>query len=225
MNSRERFMNCLRFRPVDRIPDMEFGAWNDNFPVWQKQGMPDWVRSNNEFDTYFQLETAAPGPPMAIDLYPGFKYEVLEENERTRIVRDSSGAIAQESKVGSTIPHFIEFPVKNMEDWLKIKEERYNIDTPERFAHSDDEWQQVPPNVKNYEPVEALRGGVDGLKFIRPIIAGARDVLDLPGQLVLEIAASQKAAALKLADAAGLSNPHVLADHEGLPRVLVAEND
>jgi len=88
---------------------------------------------------------------------------------------------------------------------------------------SDDEWQDVPPNVKDYEPVTALRGGVDGLKFIRPIIAGARDVLDSPGQLVLEIAASQKDAALKLAHTAGLTNPHVLADHEGLPRVLVAE--
>lgn len=86
------------------------------------------------------------------------------------------------------------------------------------------EWQQVPPNVKNHEPHIALRGGVDGLRFIRPLIAGARQYLDRPGQLVLEIAASQKEKVLELASQApGLSKAHVLADHEGLPRVLVAD--
>ena len=89
---------------------------------------------------------------------------------------------------------------------------------------SDEEWEQVPPNVKNHEPYIALRGGADGLRFIRPLIAGARQHLDRPGQLVLEIAASQKEKALQLAHRApGLANAHVLADHEGLPRVLVAD--
>jgi release factor glutamine methyltransferase len=88
---------------------------------------------------------------------------------------------------------------------------------------SDAEWAQVAPNVKDYEPVLALRGGSDGLKFLRPLIAQAALYLQRPGQLVLEIAASQKAAVLELAAAAGLANPRVLADHEALPRVLVAD--
>ena len=61
-------MNCMTYKEVDRIPDMEFGAWDDNFPVWQEQGMPDWVKSNNEFDEYFKLETFTGGPPMMIEL-------------------------------------------------------------------------------------------------------------------------------------------------------------
>jgi len=90
---------------------------------------------------------------------------------------------------------------------------------------SDDEWQQVAPNVKNYEPHRALLGGADGLKFIRPILAGARRFLDKPGQLVLEIAASQKTQVLQLAGLdPGLANAHVLTDHESLPRVLVADS-
>ena len=99
---------------------------------------------------------------------------------------------------------------------------RYLVSNPPYI--SDDEWQQVPANVKEYEPVSALRGGADGLKFIRPLIAQAHRYLARPGQLVLEIAASQKQAVLKLAaEAAGLSHGHVLADHEGLARVLVAD--
>lgn len=88
---------------------------------------------------------------------------------------------------------------------------------------SDEEWEAVASNVKDYEPHAALRGGVDGLKYIRPLIAGAKEVLERPGQLVVEIAAAQKERAIALAMEAGFENPRVLADHEGLPRVLVAD--
>jgi len=88
---------------------------------------------------------------------------------------------------------------------------------------SDAEWADVPPNVKDHEPTEALRAGADGLDDLRPLIAGARLHLTDAGQALFEIAASQKQAAIELAEQAqGLSNPHVLADHEALPRVLVA---
>lgn len=89
---------------------------------------------------------------------------------------------------------------------------------------SDAEWGQVAPNVKDYEPTLALRGGEDGLKFIRPMLAEAHHVLDTPAQVVIEIASSQKQAVTALAGhSPRLSNPQVLADHEGLPRVLVAD--
>jgi release factor glutamine methyltransferase len=89
---------------------------------------------------------------------------------------------------------------------------------------SDSEWEQVEPNVKNYEPTIALRGGPDGLKFIRPLIAQAHLYLEHPGQLLIETAASHKAKVLELArQNPMLLNPTVLADHEGLPRVLVAD--
>jgi release factor glutamine methyltransferase len=89
---------------------------------------------------------------------------------------------------------------------------------------SDEEWERVPPNVKDHEPVHALRAGADGLKYLRPLVEQAHRHLDRPGQLVVEIAASQKRAVMDLAQQAhGLANAQVLADHEGLPRVLVAD--
>lgn len=88
----------------------------------------------------------------------------------------------------------------------------------------DDEWAAVEPNVKNYEPHHALRGGVDGLKFLRPLIEHAPAYLATHGQLVLEFASSQKNIILQLAQAnPGLTHAHILADHEALPRVLVAD--
>lgn len=99
---------------------------------------------------------------------------------------------------------------------------RYLVSNPPYI--SDAEWAEVKANVKDYEPVGALRGGVDGLRDIRRLVAEARPHLDVPGQLVVEIAASQKEAVLAMVKKTpGLGNAHVLADHEGLPRVLVAD--
>lgn len=89
---------------------------------------------------------------------------------------------------------------------------------------SDDEWTEVPANVKEYEPAEALRAGPDGLQYLRPLIQNAGRHLAQPGQLVLEIAAAQKQTVRELAEKQpGLTNAHILADHEALPRVLVAD--
>jgi release factor glutamine methyltransferase len=89
---------------------------------------------------------------------------------------------------------------------------------------SDAEWEQVAANVRDYEPHTALRAGGDGLDVLRPLIAEAHRYLERPGQLVLEIAASQKRAVLELAEGAeGLAHPRVLADHQAHPRMLLAD--
>jgi len=89
----------------------------------------------------------------------------------------------------------------------------------------DNQWDHVAPNVKDHEPAGALRGGRDGLAVIRPLIAGAMARLHKPAQLVVEIAAVQKDTAKALAAEAGFVRPRVLADHEALPRVLVADRE
>lgn len=99
---------------------------------------------------------------------------------------------------------------------------RYLVSNPPYIP--DHEWDAVEPNVKNYEPTHALRGGHDGLDFIRPLIATGHQFLEHPGQIVIEIAASQKQAVLELMrHNTAFENATVLADHEGLPRVLVAD--
>lgn len=89
---------------------------------------------------------------------------------------------------------------------------------------SDAEWAAVAPNVKDFEPVTALRGGHDGLDLIRPLIAHAGRYLKPAGRLAIEISSSQGAAALALAgQTPDLANPRILADFEGLDRILVAD--
>ena len=86
----------------------------------------------------------------------------------------------------------------------------------------DAEWDDVPANVK-HEPESALRGGADGLMFIRPILAGASDHLAPGGLLAVECASTHADAVLDLARAApGLIDARIERDFEGRPRVLLA---
>lgn len=87
----------------------------------------------------------------------------------------------------------------------------------------DHEWDAVESNVKDHEPTHALRGGADGLAFVRPIIAYAPPLLAPGGTLLMEIAACTRDAVLDLAmNHEELMNPGVHKDGDGLDRALIA---
>jgi len=137
-------------------------------------------------------------------------------------ISDEALALAQENAADQGAADSIEFREGNLLEPVADQRARYLVSNPPYI--SDSEWQDVPSTVKDYEPTYALRGGVDGLKYLRPIIHQARQHLESPGQLVLEGPTAQMRTLVELADQAALTNGHVLPDHESLPRVLVADN-
>lgn len=89
---------------------------------------------------------------------------------------------------------------------------------------SDREWGELEPNVRDYEPASALRGGRDGLDVVRPLVVQAASWLRPGGFLAVEIGHAQRDRALALvADRAVWRSAEVRKDHEGFWRVLVAE--
>lgn len=87
----------------------------------------------------------------------------------------------------------------------------------------DHEWPGVAPNVKDHEPERALRGGPDGLTYVRPVLEGAADLLRPGGLALVEVADSTAESARSLAaQVPGLETPEVLTDVEGYPRVIMA---
>ena len=134
----------------------------------------------------------------------------------------SALAVACENAATHDVSDRVDFVEGDLLTPLEGKRVRYLLSNPPYI--SDAEWRDVAPNVKDYEPERALRGGADGLELLRPIIEQAPGVMDSPGQLVVEIAASQKQAVLDIAaGVGGYDNAHVLVDHERLPRVLVCD--
>ena len=87
----------------------------------------------------------------------------------------------------------------------------------------DGEWDAVPANVKDFEPHNALRGGADGLAFVRPIVASVRGHLAPGGVVAIEVASATAKACAELLVAGGLMNVAVLKDMDGLERVVVGQ--
>ncbi|RUM88735.1 MAG: peptide chain release factor N(5)-glutamine methyltransferase [Thermodesulfatator sp.] len=68
---------------------------------------------------------------------------------------------------------------------------------------SREEWKELPREVREYEPPEALDGGPDGLDYIRRTLAEARRYLRPKGKLFLEIGYNQQKAVENLAQQEG----------------------
>lgn len=78
------------------------------------------------------------------------------------------------------------------------------------------------PEVKEHEPMSALDGDKDGLKFYREIIQNARKYLTERGQLFFEIGCEQGAEVSALLAKAGFEDIRVIKDLAGLDRVVSA---
>ncbi|MBE5951450.1 MAG: peptide chain release factor N(5)-glutamine methyltransferase [Lachnospiraceae bacterium] len=78
------------------------------------------------------------------------------------------------------------------------------------------------PEVREHEPVTALDGDTDGLKFYRSIICQAGQYLEKNGRIFFEIGSEQAADVSKLLLEAGFEEICVKKDYAGLDRVVSA---
>jgi release factor glutamine methyltransferase len=83
-----------------------------------------------------------------------------------------------------------------------------------------DEYALLPPSVKNYEPITALRGGTDGLDFYRRIAAEAQPFMTPGGVLLLEIGFDQSGSVGEILRQAGFVAIEIKKDLAGRDRVI-----
>jgi len=130
----------MHFKPVDYIPDEEFGYWSENLAVWKQQGVPDNVTN---LEAYFQFAPRS-GVPAGLGFSYGFESKVVEETDKYRIIQDGDGAKQQVFTDGSsTIPHYIEFGLKGRKEWEELYKPRLDIDNPSRYPENRSDWEQI----------------------------------------------------------------------------------
>ena len=78
------------------------------------------------------------------------------------------------------------------------------------------------PEVREHEPMTALDGDTDGLKFYREIIRESKKYLKENGQIFFEIGCEQAEDLRMLLEAEGFTEIHVKKDYAGLDRVVSA---
>jgi len=82
--------------------------------------------------------------------------------------------------------------------------------------------ESLMPEVKEHEPMSALDGDADGLKFYREIIKNANKFLTEQGMIYFEIGCEQGADVSALLSENGFQNIRVIKDLAGLDRVVCA---
>ncbi len=84
-------------------------------------------------------------------------------------------------------------------------------------------WEQLPPDIKEYEPRLALDGGPDGLNVIRALVTGAPQLLQPGGLLALEVGQGQAEAVQQLLEDSGAYTPaEIIPDYQRIGRVVLA---
>lgn len=85
------------------------------------------------------------------------------------------------------------------------------------------EIKNLQPEIKDWEPIEALDGGADGFDYYKTIIPKAGSYLKEKGYLLLELGVSQAEIVRKMAEDAGFINISVIKDFAGVERILIAK--
>lgn len=92
------------------------------------------------------------------------------------------------------------------------------VSNPPYVADDDD----IEPIVRDWEPLDALFAGADGLDDLRIIVVGASEWLSPDGALVLEMGPTQVEAVAELCRTQGFAEVTTHRDLAGRPRAVVA---
>lgn len=142
MNQRERFKNLMSFQKVDRIPYWDFGFLDETLERWYKEGLPRYEYPEKFFGMDRDFEESM--VPVTLRMFPYFEETILEQDETTQIVINVQGIKMKRFRLKSgmySIPHFIEFPVKNRKDFQEISK-RFDYSTPSRYTCRWDDYKK-----------------------------------------------------------------------------------
>ncbi len=135
MTSRERIIARATGNDADRVPFViQWGPWDDTRRRWRAEGM----RNDDDWHSLFGFDVFKSVTGVNFGPCPAFEREVLADEGDTIIYRDEQGVIKRDRKAHTTMPEFLEFPVRDRKTWNEHKW-RFDASTPERFP---DDWSE-----------------------------------------------------------------------------------
>ncbi len=141
----DRYYRVFTYQQVDRVPDVEFGYWPQTIRRWLREGLPGelategGVMFSEKLDAFFGFENEGCPIRPNMDMDPPFEEQVIERKQRSVIMRTADGILAERfgnEVEESSIPRFLDFPVKTPEDWAEMKR-RYRLDDPARCVPAE----------------------------------------------------------------------------------------
>ncbi len=117
MTSRERFLAIMNYEPVDRMPVYHWAEWGETAERWEREGLA----RDADRHAHFGTEPMPWNIPINQGLFPRFEEETIEETAEYRIFRQGDGVVAQHWKGKSSIPHYIDFLLRDRASWPEYK--------------------------------------------------------------------------------------------------------
>lgn len=113
LDSRSLFNAIMHYGEFDRMPVWHWRGWTETMERWYSEGLP---RDSDDAE-FLGAEHLPAGIPINIGLLPPFEEIAIEEAEDYRVVRQSDGVIAWHSKIGSSVPRYVDFTFKDRSAW------------------------------------------------------------------------------------------------------------
>jgi len=136
LTSGERAVRCFVGEEIDCVP---FGLgiwwlpWDETLRRWRvESGKPDLDVAQE-----FGFESAFAIPNLHSGVLPGFSEEILEETQEHVVSRDWRGIVKRQRRHDSSMPEFLDYPVKTPRDWERLKDERLRLDDVDRRVTQD----------------------------------------------------------------------------------------
>lgn len=155
LSSREIFLKIINFEKSPRTLRWEFGYWGGTIRRWYEEGLEEkygipmdrtygdviagpglqWPEASFDEGLYLEKDVAALFDfdkgftylPVNQWFSPRFERKILEETEDVMILIDSDGIKKKVFKDNRCMPFWLDFPVKDEEDWDQLVEERLNL--------------------------------------------------------------------------------------------------
>lgn len=112
--SQKRILAMYNHQEADRIPVTDT-YWDATIKRWHLEGLPKHISVQD----YFDLDKIA---GVGVDISPRFPETVVEENGEFIVRTTRWGATQKEWKNAASTPSFLDFRVKNVDDWRVAKE-------------------------------------------------------------------------------------------------------
>src|SRR5690606_8838803 len=85
------------------------------------------------------------------------------------------------------------------------------------------DFNELEPELKNFEPRISLTDENDGLSFYRRIISLAKEILNTAGRIYFEVGKDQYKPISEMMLKTGFSNMKVIKDYSGIERIVFGE--
>lgn len=166
MNTRERFVNVLTGKPVDRVPFMKvFGGDNCICRTWEAEhpGIGKCIDALLQFEGGYRGWQVTPVNTGLASVPPP---QYIPQADGTTLCRAGDGTVKVFHPGQDFTSHTIAWPVKTRADWNRIKKAFLDPDDPSRFPAN---WGECVDRYRSRDfPLQLTHGGVYG--FARNMI-------------------------------------------------------